>query len=297
MALLLWLIITLSTTFTYKVSLPITYTGLSGGYILTGERPDRALALVKGTGRALLLFCIREIMTPERHFTLASLTGLATKGKHQITLDKGDVHLTDDSDLEVESILDNAFFSIVIDRLVTRNLTVDVDSIPPYSVEKGFVVVGKPLARPGLIVARGPEEVLRSMRSVNIGSLEQNTLSPKKADLKARLENRPEYLIKLDPDTVDVKFTIEPFIQRVFADVPLKLFSFPRKNIPQFTPAADIDPVSDLSRYELQGRTSHPSRNKIAGRSQYQPVPGIYPVLRPCCQELIAALLVSRQPA
>ena len=177
-------------------------------------------------------------MTPERHFTLASLTGLATKGKHQITLDKGDVHLTDDSDLEVESILDNAFFSIVLDRLVTRNLTVDVDSIPPYSVEKGFVVVGKPLARPGLIVARGPEEVLRSMRSVHIGSLEQNTLSPKKADLKARLENRPEYLIKLDPDTVDVKFTIEPFIQRVFADVPLKLFSFPRKNIPQFTPAA-----------------------------------------------------------
>ena len=237
MALLLWLIITLSTTFTYKVSLPITYAGLSDGYILTGERPDRVLVLVKGSGRALLLFSIREIMTPERHYALISLTGLTMKGKNQITLDKGNIHLSDDNTLEVESILDNALFSVVIDRVVTQNITVDVDSLPPYSVERGFVVVDKPFASPGLIVAQGPEEVLHSMNSVHIDSFERNKLSSKNTVLKAQLLNRPEDCVTLDPVSVELRFTVEPLIQKVFADVPLKLRSFPKKDVPQFAPA------------------------------------------------------------
>ena len=237
-ALLLWLIVTLGTTFTYKVSLPITYVGPSEGYIQTGERPDRVLVLIKGSGRALLLFSIREMMTPERHYALVSLTELTTKGKHQITLDKRDIHLSDDSNLGVESILDNAFFSLYIDRLVTRNLRVNVDSLPPYSIEKGFVVVGRPLASPGLIVARGPEDVLNSLRSIRIESFVQDKLSGEKPVLNAQLRNRPEDLVTLNHDAVELKFTVEPLIRKVFDDVPLKLYSFPRKKTPQFTPAA-----------------------------------------------------------
>ena len=177
-ALVLWLGVSLNAPFTYKVDLPIKYIGPSEGFIVTGQYPDRVLVLIEGSGKSLLPFSIMRMRDPGKYYALVYLTGL-TKGKHQIELDKTNINVSDDGSLEVQSILDKAFFPIEIDRVITRNIPVNTDSLPPFQLGKGYVVVGKPRVRPQFIVVQGPEDTLAVIKSVRIASLERNKISAK----------------------------------------------------------------------------------------------------------------------
>jgi YbbR domain-containing protein len=234
-ALVLWLVVSLNAPFTYKVNVPIKYLGPSEGYIVTGSYPDKVLLLIQGTGKELLSFSLKQMFNPAEFYALVSLSGL-TKGKHQVELDKSKINVSGDGSLEVESILDKTYFSIEIDRMITRNIPVNTDSLPDFQVDKGYVIVGKPVVKPQFIVIQGPEDTLNTMRSVRIASLDRNRISVKDSTVKATLRNDYINLVTIDPEIVDISFNFEPLAQKVFVNIPLTLKSFPRKNLPQFIP-------------------------------------------------------------
>ncbi|MBN1291947.1 MAG: hypothetical protein JXB48_08920 [Candidatus Latescibacteria bacterium] len=235
-AILLWFIITLQAPFTYKVSVPIKYIGLADGYVVTSPHPDKALALISGAGRSLLVYSIKKMLYPEMHYAEANLSGFKTKGKHQIDLDKNKIILADVDDLKVESILDKSFFSIDIDKIEIRTVPVDLDNLPPYSVEKDYVLIGQPQAKPGLVVVKGPSDTLDVMKTVKISAFQNNKVSLKDSVLKADLGKNMSNLITIDPETIDLYFSIEKVMQKDIDGIPLVLVNFPKKNKPHFTP-------------------------------------------------------------
>ncbi|MFC1508724.1 YbbR-like domain-containing protein [Candidatus Omnitrophota bacterium] len=234
-ALILWLVITLNATYTYEASIPINYVGLAEGLMMTGSYPHDIKALIRGTGKALLLFKIREIKSPESHYAFVSLSGLTTKGKHQVNLSPGNILLTDNGGLEVRGLLANEFISLLVDRVVTKSIPVDIGSIPPYQLEKGYAVSGAPLVKPELIVVRGPENVLETMESIPFDSYIQDKISLKQPVLRARIASQSDD-VSYDPENVDIFFTVEPLTRKVFKGVPLNLSSFPNTNIPLLVP-------------------------------------------------------------
>ncbi|MFC1607461.1 hypothetical protein ACFL47_05775 [Candidatus Latescibacterota bacterium] len=235
-AIILWLIITLNSPFTYKVMLPITYVGPSEGFIMSSEPPGQITVLLKGSGRSLFMFSVKEMLAPEKNYALVSLTGLSTKGEHHINLSMDDIHLNNQGTIEIESILINGYFSVTMDRVVTRSISVNTDSLPDFDVEKNHVVVGSPVIKPELIVVTGPEKMLNTMSSIHIESYKRDKVTMKNPVLKAHLLNDAKNLLSLDPEVVDVIYAVEPLIKREFSNIPLTLSRFPTDSIPVFIP-------------------------------------------------------------
>ena len=234
-ALILWLVITLNASYTYEAKIPINYAGLAKGLMITGDYLHDVKVLIRGTGKALLLFKIREIKSPESHFAFLSLSGLTAKGKHRVNLNPGNVQLADNRGLEVKGLLVSEFFSLTLDRVVTKSLPVNIGSFPPIRLEKGYAVSGDPLIKPELIEVRGPENVLEKMESISVESFEQDKITLKQPILKARLVIKSKDII-YDHENVEVFFKVEPMTRKVLAAVPLDLSSFPNTTIPSFVP-------------------------------------------------------------
>ena len=235
-AIVLWLVITLHTTFSYKVPIPIKYFGPSEGFMMTGSYPEKALVYIRGTGRALLVFSIKRILDPEQHYATVSLTGFTTKGKHQVDLDKNKINLGDTTTLVVDSILENAFFSVEIEKIDTRSIPVDLDNLPEFTVENGYVIVGKPQAKPGIVVVKGPVDTLDTMNTIKISSLPSSKVSIKKPVLQANLGKDLSEFVTTNPKTINLYFTVEKLAQKIFTGIPLVLKNFPKGNIPHFVP-------------------------------------------------------------
>ena len=235
-AVVLWLVITLHTTFSYKVYLPIKYFGPSEGFIMTGSYPEKALVYIQGTGRSLLVFSIKRILNRDQHYVTVSLTGFTKKGKHLIDLDKTKINLGENSTLVVENILENASFSVEIERIDTRSIPVDLDNLPDFTVENGYVLIGKPQAKPGIVVVKGPVDTLDTMNTIKISSFPSRKVSIKNPVLQASLGENLSEFVTTDPETINLHFTIEKLVQKIFTGVPLVLKNFPDGNIPYFFP-------------------------------------------------------------
>jgi len=235
-AIVLWLVITLQTTFSYKVYLPIKYFGPSEGFIMTGSYPEKALIYIKGKGRSLLVFSIKRILDPEKHYAMVSLSGFTSKGKHQVDLDNDKINLGDTTTLVVEKILENAFFSVEIERIDTRSIPVDLDNLPDFTVENGYVLIGKPQAKPGIVVVKGPVDTLDTMNTIKISSFPSRKVSIKNSVLQASIGKDLSEFVTIDPETINLHFTVEKLAQKIFTGVPLVLKNFPDGNIPHFVP-------------------------------------------------------------
>ena len=235
-AIVLWLVITLHSTFSYKVTIPIKNPVPSEGFIMTGSIPEKAIVNIRGTGRALLVFSIKRILDHEKHYATVSLAGFTAKGKHLVDLDKNKIYLGENTTLVVENILENAFFSVEIERIDTRSIPVDLDNLPDYTVEKGYILVGKPQAKPGIVVVKGPVDTLETMNTIKISSFPNSKVSVKNPVLQASLGKDLSDFVTTDPETINLHFTIEKLTHKVIAGVPVVLKNFPDGNFPYFVP-------------------------------------------------------------
>lgn len=235
-AVILWVSVSLNMTYSYKIELPINYIGPSDGYVVTSPRPEHVLVRIQGNGKELLSFCLEKLFDQDRHYALVNLTGLTTQGRHQIDVDPSMINLDESEDLSVEGILENAFFSVMIDKIVTRTVPVDAGSLPSFRAEKGYVIVGKPQPHPPLLVVQGAESAVDTLTSVRVTSFLHDVVSPVDSTLKARVG---EYLppgIYLDPDIIDLTVGVDRLVDRTFSSIPVRLNGFPGSRRPAYAP-------------------------------------------------------------
>jgi len=234
-AVILWFHVTTNSTFSYNVSLPIQYGGLSEDFIIASEIPDKVSVVINGRGKELFTFFLLGFIQPQHRYALVRLTGLPV-GKNEITIDESNLIFGMFADFQVESILypDNATFSLEIDRKVKRTVAVDAGSISDFSYKKGYCVSRKPDVKPEFVILQGPENIINSLNSVKISSLMGKTISQKDNVLEAHLDI-PRF-VTADSNKVKIIFYIEPLIKRGVTGIPLTLKGFPGRNRPYFTP-------------------------------------------------------------
>ncbi len=226
-ALVLWFHVTAGGTFTTTVSLPIRYIKPVRGLMVASVTPERVLVLVRGSGRALFIHNIKRLSDQDKQYALVNLAGLP-EGKNRISIDRSKVFLGVDG-LDVESILENADFTVVLDHKTQRTVTVDVDSLPGLRVEKGITVVGRPATEPKYALIEGPASILRTIASVRVASLPRTEVSLSDTVLKAELDTRMNPFVDVQPRKVELRFTVEPLAEKVMAALPVRLKGFPGK--------------------------------------------------------------------
>ncbi|MFC1511723.1 hypothetical protein ACFL5H_00830 [Candidatus Latescibacterota bacterium] len=233
-ALLLWFHVATEQEYGDQVSLPIHYHEPTSGYILANSPPDQVKIALSGTGKNLLSFKIGLLTNPGVAYVNVTLADLR-RGTHIITLNTEDITISEDASVTIVDILENAEISVLIDRKIERSLAVALDSLPPYRVEEGFVLNGKPLVTPVSITAEGPEEVLLEMRTIRISSLNTETISLADSLVEAVLDI-PSPFVNVSQAIVEVRFPVERLRTKLFRGVPVTLSGFPQRFESVFLP-------------------------------------------------------------
>ncbi len=224
-ALILWFHVTAGATFTTLISVPIQYVRPIRGLMVASELPSQALVLVRGTGRSLISYNVRKITDRSRQYVLVNLAGL-TSGKHQISIEKEQIILGTDG-IEVESIIENGEFPVLLDQKSQRAVPVDTDSIPGLEVPRDLVIVGEPEVTPQFVTIEGPDSMIRVITEVPIESLVQNRVTLSDTVLVARLSQTFHPYIAVDPEEVALRFQVEPLTEKTIAGIPVRLRDFP----------------------------------------------------------------------
>lgn len=224
-ALVLWFQVTTVGTFTKTVSVPIRFAGPDKGLMIADEAPDRVLLLLRGTGRAFINYSFKKLANHNIPYALVNLSGLPV-GKHRISIIPNRVFLGADG-LFVESILENSEFPVALDLRIQRAVTVNVDSLPGLKVDKGVIVVGRPVTTPQYATIEGPADIVRAITSVPAASFSRKSISLSDTVIKAELVTDLNRFVSVNPAQVDLHFSVEARAEKVISGVPVRLKNFP----------------------------------------------------------------------
>lgn len=225
-ALVLWFYVTTGATFSTTVSVPIRYVMPARGHMPASELPSAAGVRVRGTGRALIANAIRTVSREERPAILINLSGLPD-GRHRIAIRPGQIPLGT-TRIDIEGIVENGEFEVVIDTRARRSVPVSTDSIPGLVIARDAALAGRPSAIPSRVFVEGPWEVIRTISSVPVGALVENRVSLGDTVLAARLDTGIHPFVTVEPAETKLHFAVEPLLERTFDGIPLRLRGFPR---------------------------------------------------------------------
>ncbi len=224
-AAILWFHISTETDYDYKVFIPITYIEPSSGYMLASKPPEETQVYLRGSGKSLFLFMLKNFFNPGGSYIPVNLAGLP-KGRHQINLDKENIFLSTERDISVESIIYNSFFPVVVDKRIERTVRVDSDSLPVFKMGNGYVLSGKPSVSPKSVTIEGPEDIINTIISLRVATLSNNIISQGDSLVKAKLNDKIQF-VKVTPVDVDIYFRVEPLRTKLFHGIPVIFKNFP----------------------------------------------------------------------
>jgi YbbR domain-containing protein len=199
--------------------------------IVASDLPKTVPVRIKGTGKSLIYFDLKNISDRNRRYILVNLANLP-RGKHEIALDRNKVSLGTVNDVEVVSVNENSGFTISLDREIKKSIPVklDMDSLPELKISRGYTVVGNPLAQPELLTVSGPEETVSALSSIQIKSFVRNSISDTNRMLTARVDTGMYRFVKIEPNEVNLFFTVEPLTENMLSGIPVQMKNFPRNS-------------------------------------------------------------------
>jgi len=228
---LLWLNVTTNETYDLKVYVPIKYTENPQNLVLTSRIPDEAVIIVTGSGKRLLVFYLSKMFGNESNLVFLNFSGIQ-EGRNKVEIENSSVILSEKT-LRIKEILfpENGSFPIFAERKIKRTVPVFVDSLSGFTVSDKFFLLSKPVIDPSTVTIEGPESIIKSITSIPVKSLREETVKIKNDDLPALIRT-PEF-INSYPNSVNVHFSLEEIISVDFKDIPLNLKHFPKKNAPE----------------------------------------------------------------
>lgn len=229
LALIFWFNVSTDASFTTTKSITVRYTKPEKGLIVASELPKTIPVEIKGTGKSLIYFNLKNISDRNQRYILVNLADLS-RGKHEIVLDRNQVNLGAVNDVEVVSITENSRFNLTLDREIKKGIPVRLDSLPEIKIARGYTVVGKPLVQPELLNVSGPEETVSALSSIPIKSFVRNSISDTNRMLTARVNTGIYRFVKIEPNEVNLFFTVEPLAEKVLSGILVHMKNFPRNS-------------------------------------------------------------------
>jgi hypothetical protein len=221
----LWFLNALEKRYTDHITVPIQYVNLPKDKELVGKLPVKFDLTVDAYGYTLLqhklslaylpvLIDVNELTNRYLENKFASKYTISTNGH------KDEIAKQISSEIEIISIRPDSisfYVSNVIEKLVKIRPVINV------TFAKEFILQKPPVAKPGAIVVRGPQEILDTLKFVNTKPVELRNLSHN-VEKNVGLVLLPQ--LESEVDEVAVKIAVEQFTEAKF-EIPIFILNQP----------------------------------------------------------------------
>lgn len=212
-AFLLWFhIATEGDAYERTMEIPLQVTGVPEDMVISRELPATALVRFRGQGKRLLTLPWREVRVE------VDASGIRVRDTR--VLDVNSVRYDESSDLQAVEIVRPQTVTIEVDRLLERDIPVDIRSrIRPAA---GHTLVGPIRASPGSTRVLGPSAEVRALTSISTDSLSLTRVrSPVAREVGLQ---RPDiHNLQMHPETVTLMADVQQLGERTFREVPVRV--------------------------------------------------------------------------
>lgn len=192
--------------------LPVRYTNMPSDMIFVEEVPVEAKARVRGRGRFLkwqlddVYFGIDLSAASE-----GIVTHVVSPGEAIVPPDKDDV--------EVLEVVDPKAIRVELDRLSTREIS--VEPVMRGELDSDKVLIGVPRSDPAMVVVAGAEKLIGSLKGITTEPVDINQLG-RRDYVEAGVDLSPWAFVECDPGSVRISARIEDRKELGIPSVPIE---------------------------------------------------------------------------
>jgi hypothetical protein len=211
LALLLWFHVATNHNYDYAVDLALAPGSLPEGFTLAQPVPDNVRVLLRGTGKELI-----RLIWNNGHARL--LLEPWTTGAHLVSPER--ILMRVDADVTIEQVLEPPLFTVQIDTVVEREVTVRFQG--EYATAAKFSLVRSPVVEPQTVILSGPRSVVDRLVTVGTEPVEIELLTQSHQQ-SAALDLGDVFNVTAVPDTVQVHFEVAPSLLREIEGVHVQV--------------------------------------------------------------------------
>lgn len=212
-AITLWFVANLQHDVERNIMIDVNYTNLPKGLIIVNNPPEKLNIRVRGPRSQLSSLSSKDMV-----FTI-DLSNLTTgTSMFEIRTDQ----LIPPRDVQVTGISPSEI-NLDVDKLVQKRVSVEPVLEPP---DNGYEIAAKPQVTPETVVIRGPEKLLRTIKSVGTDPV---SLKGEKSRFSIEVPIRPPYsLVEIEGGntvkvTIDIK---EKIMEKEFNNLDINFINF-----------------------------------------------------------------------
>ncbi|NOX90436.1 MAG: YbbR-like domain-containing protein [Calditrichaeota bacterium] len=217
LALLLWSAVTTDKVYSIRLSLPLKIVQLAPGYVLKANPPKTVNLKVRGKGRALIsLYFYKPIIKLE-------LPQVDRSMKIDLKEYQNQFYVGQDLGIEIEDILDPRSIELQVDRYKETKKPVEIRH--RIKILPGFVLSAV-VPEVDSVKVMGPASLVDAIKTVKCELIRREKVRyPFKAELK--LISPDPGIIKIDPQSINVRFVIEQIVERNIYNIPIQIIGLP----------------------------------------------------------------------
>jgi hypothetical protein len=212
-AITLWFVANLQHDVEKNIMIDVNYTNLPKGLIIVNNPPEKLNIRVRGPRSQLSSLSSKDMV-----FTI-DLSNLTTgTSMFEIRTDQ----LIPPRDVQVTGISPSEI-NLDVDKLAQKRVSVEPVLEPP---DDGYEIEGRPQVTPETVVIRGPEKLLRTIKSVGTDPV---SLKGEKSKFSIEVPIRPPYsLVEIEGGntvkvTIDIK---EKIMEKEFNNLDINFINF-----------------------------------------------------------------------
>lgn len=212
-ALTLWFVANLQHDVERNVSIDVNYTNLPKGLIIVNNPPETLNIRVRGPRSQLSAISPEDMV-----FTIDLSNITAGTSMFEIRTDQ----LIPPRDVQVTGISPSEI-NIDVDKLAQKRVSVEPVLGQP---DEGYEIIGNPLVTPETVAIRGPEKLLKTIKSVGTDPV---SLKGEKSKFTIEVPLRTPYTLVAITDGNTVKVTIdikEKIMEKEFNNLDINFINF-----------------------------------------------------------------------
>ncbi|OQX87876.1 hypothetical protein B6D60_03155 [candidate division KSB1 bacterium 4484_87] len=217
LSVLVWFFVKTEDNYKYTFNIPLRIANLGENRIVQNKLPEQIAVNLWGKGRTLLSFWLRNDM--EYVLDLGNVVDSA-----QIILDKTNIRMLRESNIEVLNVVSPHQVFVKLDRLIKK--PVPVKSQCEIETQAGYTIVGKVKFEPDSVTVRGP---VRKMKDIRMVLTEKRQFLKVKHDLEKWIKLIPpvaEY-VTISPTEVKLIADIQKLMEKPIPEIPVAVINVP----------------------------------------------------------------------
>jgi len=216
-AFLVWFFVKIEDNYRYSFKIPLRVTNLESNRIIGNSIPKRIKITSWGKGRYLFLLMLRKDI-------FYNLDVSKVKKSANIVLDKDQIKLLREIEIEVLNIVAPETVKVVIKNLITRKVPI----IPEVDVQTypGYTIIDEIELNPDSVDIMGPDSEINSILSIHTENKKYKNI---KRDLEKKIQLVPPKRknVRLLTDEVNLFVDIQKLMEKPLSEIPVSVTNQP----------------------------------------------------------------------